>query len=46
MLRAREVAALAGGIVVEPLVRSQFSSEFLLNLNLIDGVVAGDDFRL
>jgi biotin-dependent carboxylase-like uncharacterized protein len=39
--RRAEAAALASGIVVEPLVRTNLSSEFLLGLNLIDGVVAG-----
>jgi biotin-dependent carboxylase-like uncharacterized protein len=39
--RRTEAAALASGIVVEPLVRTNLSSEFLLGLNLIDGVVAG-----
>jgi biotin-dependent carboxylase-like uncharacterized protein len=39
--RREEAAALARDIVVEPLVRTQFSSEFLLALNLIDGVVNG-----
>ena len=38
--RRAEAAALASGIVVEPLVRTNLSSEFLLGLNLIDGVVA------
>lgn len=38
--RRAEAAALASGIVVEPLVRTRLSSEFLLGLNLIDGVVA------
>ncbi len=40
--RRAEAASLAEGVVVEPLVRSEFSPEFLLGLNLIDGVVAGD----
>jgi 5-oxoprolinase (ATP-hydrolysing) subunit C len=35
----RAEAALAGGLIVEPLVRTTFTSEFLLGLNLIDGVV-------
>jgi biotin-dependent carboxylase-like uncharacterized protein len=39
--RREEAAALARDIVVEPVVRTQFSSEFLLALNLIDGVVNG-----
>ena len=38
--RREEAALLARGIVVEPLVRAHFTSEFLLGLNLIDGVVA------
>ncbi|MET3845141.1 biotin-dependent carboxyltransferase family protein [Bradyrhizobium sp. OAE829] len=37
--RRSEVALLARGIVVEPLTRTHLSSEFLLGLNLIDGVV-------
>ena len=37
--RREEAALLARGIVVEPLVRTHLSSEFLLGLNLIDGVV-------
>jgi 5-oxoprolinase (ATP-hydrolysing) subunit C len=36
--RRAEAGLLAGGIVVEPLVRTHLSSEFLLGLNLIDGV--------
>src|SRR5579872_2426841 len=40
--RRAEAASLAEGVVVEPLLRSEFSPEFLLGLNLIDGVVAGD----
>lgn len=39
--RRAEAAALASGIAVEPLVRTSLTSEFLLGLNLIDGVVAG-----
>jgi len=38
--RREEAALLARGIAVEPLVRAHFTSEFLLGLNLIDGVVA------
>ena len=38
--RRAEAEALARGIAIEPLVRTEFSSEFLLGLNLIDGVVA------
>jgi biotin-dependent carboxylase-like uncharacterized protein len=37
--RREEAAALARDLVVDPLVRTQFSSEFLLDLSLIDGVV-------
>lgn len=37
--RREDAALLARGIVVEPLVRTHLSSEFLLGLNLIDGVV-------
>jgi 5-oxoprolinase (ATP-hydrolysing) subunit C len=37
--RREEAAALAHDLVVEPVVRTQFSSEFLLDVNLIDGVV-------
>jgi biotin-dependent carboxylase-like uncharacterized protein len=37
--RREEAAMLARGIVVEPLLRTHLSSEFLLGLNLIDGVV-------
>jgi biotin-dependent carboxylase-like uncharacterized protein len=40
--RREEAAKLGRGIAVQPLVRTQFSSEFLLDLNLIDGVVAPD----
>jgi hypothetical protein len=40
--RRRERGALAGGIVFEPLVRTHFPSEFLLERNLIDGVTAGE----
>jgi biotin-dependent carboxylase-like uncharacterized protein len=40
--RREEVALLARGITVEPLVRTHLSSEFLLGLNLIDGVVGFD----
>ncbi|MGO8911327.1 MAG: biotin-dependent carboxyltransferase family protein [Bradyrhizobium sp.] len=42
--RREEAAWLARGIVVEPLVRTCLSSEFLLGLNLIDGVVGLDAF--
>ena len=37
--RRAEAAALTGEIALEPLVRTEFSSEFLLGRNLIDGVV-------
>jgi len=40
--RREEAAWLSRGIVVEPLVRTYLSSEFLLGLNLIDGVVGLD----
>ena len=39
--RRAEAAALAGPIRAEPVVRREFSSEFLLARNLIDGAVAG-----
>ena len=39
--RREEAALLARGIAIEPMVRTHLSSEFLLGLNLIDGVVAG-----
>jgi biotin-dependent carboxylase-like uncharacterized protein len=42
--RREEAALLARGIAVEPLVRTHLSSEFLLGLNLIDGVVGLDAF--
>ncbi|MBN8943195.1 MAG: biotin-dependent carboxyltransferase family protein [Rhizobiales bacterium] len=38
--RRAEQAALAGPIALTPLVRTDLSSEFLLGLNLIDGVVS------
>jgi hypothetical protein len=41
--RRAEAADLAQGVVVEPLVRGEFSSEFLLGLNLIDGFLAAGD---
>jgi 5-oxoprolinase (ATP-hydrolysing) subunit C len=41
--RRAEVAALAGPITIEPLVRSDLSSEFLLELNLVGGVTLGAD---
>lgn len=37
--RAEEQTFLAAPIKVEPLIRTEFSSEFLLGLNLIDGYV-------
>ena len=40
--RREEAAWLSRGIVVEPLLRTHLSSEFLLGLNLIDGVVGRD----
>jgi biotin-dependent carboxylase-like uncharacterized protein len=40
--RREEAALLARGIVVEPLVRTHLTSEFLLGLNLIGGVVGLD----
>jgi biotin-dependent carboxylase-like uncharacterized protein len=40
--RREEVAMLARRIVAEPLLRTHFPSEFLLGLNLIDGVVGLD----
>jgi len=40
--RRQEAALLAHCIVVEPLVRTHLTSEFLLGLNLIDGVVGFD----
>jgi len=40
--RREQAAWLSRGIVVEPLVRTHLSSEFLLGLNLIDGVVGRD----
>jgi len=42
--RREEATLLAHGIVVEPLVRTHLSSEFLLGLNLIDGVIGIDAF--
>ena len=42
--RREEAALLARGIVVEPLLRTHLSSEFLLGLNLIDGVISPDAF--
>jgi hypothetical protein len=40
--RRAEAVAPASGLVVEPLVRTTFTSEFLLSLNLIDGIVGAD----
>lgn len=37
--RAAEQAFLSSEITIEPLIRSRFSSEFLLGLNLVDGWV-------
>jgi 5-oxoprolinase (ATP-hydrolysing) subunit C len=37
--RAQESSFLAGPIGIEPLIRTRFTSEFLLGLNLIDGYV-------
>jgi biotin-dependent carboxylase-like uncharacterized protein len=42
--RREQAGLLARGIVVEPLLRTHLSSEFLLGLNLIDGVVGRDAF--
>jgi hypothetical protein len=42
--RCEEAILLARSMVVEPLVCSHLSSEFLLGLNLIDGVVGLDAF--
>ena len=42
--RREEAALLARRIVVEPLLRTHLSSEFLLGLNLIDGVAGLDAF--
>jgi len=42
--RREEAALLSRGIAVEPLLRTHLSSEFLLGLNLIDGVVGRDTF--
>jgi biotin-dependent carboxylase-like uncharacterized protein len=39
--RRAEAAALAAPIALRPLLRSHFPSEFLLGLNLVDGVTAG-----
>ena len=41
--RRAEAAVLVHDIVIEPLMRTQFSSEFLLGLNLIDGVVSSTE---
>ena len=37
--RAEEQSFLSGAITIEPLLRSLFSPEFLLGLNLVDGWV-------
>jgi hypothetical protein len=42
-LRRAEAAALAAPIAREPLIRTDFSSEFLLSMNLVGGVSGGDD---
>jgi len=42
-LRSGEATALAAPILREPLIRTDFSSEFLLETNLVGGVSAGDD---
>jgi 5-oxoprolinase (ATP-hydrolysing) subunit C len=41
--RRAEAARLAQGVVLGPLVRSEFSPEFLLAVNLIDGFLAAGD---
>jgi biotin-dependent carboxylase-like uncharacterized protein len=41
--RRAEALALTRPIAREPLVRTEFPSEFLLALNLVDGVTADDD---
>lgn len=41
--RRADVAALAAPPTLEPLVRTDLPSEFLLNLNLVGGVSAGGD---
>lgn len=41
--RRAEQAALASGVSTRPLVRSNFPADYLLGLNLIDGVTAGGD---
>jgi biotin-dependent carboxylase-like uncharacterized protein len=41
--RRAEGVALAGPITVEPVRRTEFSSEFLLARNLVDGVTSGRD---
>jgi biotin-dependent carboxylase-like uncharacterized protein len=41
--RRAEAAALAGPVRLEPLIRTDFPSEFLLGHNLIGGVTAGRD---
>ncbi|HXN43980.1 MAG TPA: urea amidolyase, partial [Xanthobacteraceae bacterium] len=40
--RRAETQALARPIARQPLVRTEFPSEFLLGLNLVDGVTADD----
>ncbi len=39
--RRAEAEALAGPIALDPLVRTDFPSEFLLGRNLVGGVVDG-----
>jgi 5-oxoprolinase (ATP-hydrolysing) subunit C len=41
LARQQEAAILARGFLTEPLVRTHFTSEFLLGVNLIDGVFSG-----
>ena len=43
--RRAEAQALAREIPREPLLRTEFPSEFLLGLNLVDGVTADGDRR-
>jgi 5-oxoprolinase (ATP-hydrolysing) subunit C len=42
-LRRSEAAVLAGPIMREALIRTEFSSEFLLATNLVGGVSSGDE---
>lgn len=41
--RQAEAALLAAPIVREPVMRADFSAEFLLSTNLVDGMTTGDD---